>query len=359
MMDERLLEKLNSLPVYGEAINWNQVMEDKPLCIVGAFHNADVEVAMKQILVIYQDEIADGLSKIANILEVENTKLITDDTSSNDYFIHVREYKHTLFVHPVTLLNISRVLNDKEPLLLLYVNDKGIQEYYIGTPWNHIIQDKNAKAILINHKYYPVDLLNGLTDTAINYGNGKIQVIDQSECILQSALEETNKLRSKSCGICTFCREGLYQISTTLNGMMKPGTKMEKLSILKEIGEAIGITYMCSVGACAALPLLSAYELFPKEVEAHCGRGSCPSGQCKGFMNIYIDPHKCEGCGECIDVCPKNCIEGKTKYISMIDEFDCDKCGQCVKVCENEAIVFTSNRIPKLPKRLTKVGRFK
>ena len=43
----------------------------------------------------------------------------------------------------------------------------------------------------------------------------------------------------------------------------------------------------------------------------------------------------------------------------MIDEFDCDGCGKCMGVCEVEAIIKTSGKVPKLPNRLTKVGRFK
>ena len=43
----------------------------------------------------------------------------------------------------------------------------------------------------------------------------------------------------------------------------------------------------------------------------------------------------------------------------MIDEFDCDKCGKCIEACEEGAIIKTSGKVPKLPNRLTKVGRFK
>ena len=57
--------------------------------------------------------------------------------------------------------------------------------------------------------------------------------------------------------------------------------------------------------------------------------------------------------------CEQDCIEGKNKYIHMIDEFDCDLCGKCMEICPEEAIVKTSGKVPKLPNRLTKVGKFK
>jgi len=115
---------------------------------------------------------------------------------------------------------------------------------------------------------------------------------------------------------------------------------------------------MCSVGAKAALPVLTGLELFESEIRSHCGRGTCPTGNCEAFLNVFIDPRKCVGCGDCIDVCPEDCIEGKSGFISMIDEFDCVKCGKCVKVCQHGAAQFASGRVPKLPDKLTKIGRF-
>lgn len=43
----------------------------------------------------------------------------------------------------------------------------------------------------------------------------------------------------------------------------------------------------------------------------------------------------------------------------MIDEFECTKCGKCISACENDAIIQTNGRLPKLPTRLTKCGKFK
>ena len=54
-----------------------------------------------------------------------------------------------------------------------------------------------------------------------------------------------------------------------------------------------------------------------------------------------------------------DCIDGKSNYIHMIDDFECTKCGKCIAVCEEKAIIQTSGKLPKLPNRLTKVGRFK
>ena len=49
------------------------------------------------------------------------------------------------------------------------------------------------------------------------------------------------------------------------------------------------------------------------------------------------------------------CREG----IHMIDEFECTKCGKCIEACGDDAIQMTSGKLPKLPNRLVKVGKFK
>ena len=43
----------------------------------------------------------------------------------------------------------------------------------------------------------------------------------------------------------------------------------------------------------------------------------------------------------------------------MIDEFDCTKCGKCIEACDYDAVIQTSGRVPKLPSRLIKCGKFR
>ena len=74
---------------------------------------------------------------------------------------------------------------------------------------------------------------------------------------------------------------------------------------------------------------------------------------------MYLDPSKSQGGEKCADVSPADCIEGKSGFIHMIDEFDCTKCGKCIEACEYDAVIQTTGRVPKLPIRLTKVGKFK
>ena len=111
------------------------------------------------------------------------------------------------------------------------------------------------------------------------------------------------------------------------------------------------------MGEVSSKIALSAVNLFPDIYEAHIKKKKCDI--CFSAETIYVDPKLCSGCGECMDVCPLDCIEGRPKYIHMIDDMTCNKCGKCIEVCEEQAIVKTGGKVPKLPNRLTKVGRFK
>lgn len=54
-------------------------------------------------------------------------------------------------------------------------------------------------------------------------------------------------------------------------------------------------------------------------------------------MPAVVDVEKCEGCGDCVDVCPTEAItieDGK----AVINEEDCADCGACEPVCPTEAI---------------------
>lgn len=49
---------------------------------------------------------------------------------------------------------------------------------------------------------------------------------------------------------------------------------------------------------------------------------------------------KCNGCGECIDICPVEAISGNLEEKEIeIDDDLCVKCGSCIFSCEPKALV--------------------
>ncbi len=54
-------------------------------------------------------------------------------------------------------------------------------------------------------------------------------------------------------------------------------------------------------------------------------------------MPAVVDIEKCEGCGDCVESCPTECIkieEGK----AVVDQDECLDCGGCVDACPTDAI---------------------
>lgn len=54
-------------------------------------------------------------------------------------------------------------------------------------------------------------------------------------------------------------------------------------------------------------------------------------------MSVVVDKDKCDGCGECVDVCPVDAIELQSQK-AVIDNDECIDCGICVETCPNQAI---------------------
>ena len=56
-----------------------------------------------------------------------------------------------------------------------------------------------------------------------------------------------------------------------------------------------------------------------------------------GF-NVVVDEEKCEGCEECVDVCPVEVFEMIDGKSSPVNADECLGCESCVEVCEPGAI---------------------
>lgn len=218
---------------------------------------------------------------------------------------------------------------------------------------------KEIKGVQMGAGLYGPEALDRQLTAWTAPGNGVITFYRTDCCMLQACEEELIKQRSISCGKCTFCREGLGQLFTRIHEITAGKGEWNGLAVMQEIGEAMPFSSLCSVGQTGAEFTLNTLKYFENEVEDHIKKHKCTVGQCLAFVNMYIEPSRCSGCGSCIPSCPADCIEGLPGYIHMIEDTDCTKCGKCMESCVETAIIKTTRRTPPIPDRLTHIGRFK
>lgn len=349
--------------------------EGKEIGVVAALNNADTAYVLLDLLKTAPEKVLEGIAVVACALGTEKKVLCVPESEAElaeslkeaaealgievkAEFINVRANKGNALIHIVTAANVAEAFEGGETGVYVSVNGGELKKTAPDTKISDLVDTSDAKALLLGYKLHkPEDA--ALTVAEAGVENGVINVLTGKDCIVCEAEKMLTKARKQSCGKCVFCREGLIQLQYEQKEITEGRGKMEYLDFTKEIGDAMTYSTPCSMGQTSSLIALSAAELFADEYEAHIKKKKCPAGTCTAFVAIYIDPQKCTGCEECTDVCPKDCIEGKAKYIHMIDEFDCTKCGKCIEACDEDAIVQTTGKVPKLPNRLTKVGKFK
>jgi NADH:ubiquinone oxidoreductase subunit F (NADH-binding) len=183
----------------------------------------------------------------------------------------------------------------------------------------------------------PVDF-DSLTKAGSMMGSGGMIVMDDRTCMVDVAKYFLHFLNDESCGKCTPCREGLYQLHNMAvkisEGLGQEGdiAKMEKLSEMVIIGS------LCGLGKSGPNPFLSTVGFFRDEYEAHINDKKCPAGVCRELIKFEIDPVGCDGCMACQQACAMHAITGQKGEVHVIDQEKCSRCGACVTACQREAI---------------------
>ena len=390
---EEIYEKagqLREFGVYNEPLTqrWQRVeeerwLQDTPICAVAGLNNMDTDGALLELLRQNPQDVMAGLELAAIAVNAEGKVLVLPEEEKAlgeslaelaarygvelEYgMVNARQYRGSAVHHIETMIALAQTVEGRyQPGTWVAVRKGGQTSPLRRVEYGATVADvlgedaQGLRAFALGRALYAAGSLGMAIQPDTNLGNGVITLYPDSCCIIHEAEQVLLDERQRSCGKCTFCREGLIQLHTMTKEITQGKGKGEYLDMMGEIGQAMVFSTPCSVGQTGSRFTLDAMSLFAEEYEDHIKRRKCKNNVCSAFTSIYIDPSLCQGCEDCVDVCPEDCIEGKAGYIHMIDDFDCTKCGKCIDACDYDAIVRSSGRVPKLPSRLTKCGKFR
>jgi len=239
--------------------------------------------------------------------------------------------------------------------------DANIEEVDIGTPLSHIMPGlEYGDTVLTGGFSGRFSQVSGLNVRYVEFGYqyDSLTVFSGADCILSELAGLYSRINELSCSKCVLCREGSWQLCTTLQDITAGRANRDDIALIEDICPIIQAGALCRFGRDMVLPAFTAVLEYREIFQKHVIGKTCLTGRCSGFINYVIDPSLCTGCGECVGSCPNEAIEGKDSYIHVIDSKLCDKCGDCLTFCPAGAIKVDSEKI-RVPKKPVKVGMFR
>jgi NADH-quinone oxidoreductase subunit F len=235
------------------------------------------------------------------------------------------------------------------------VNRTGLAEVPMGMTLREVIFDigggvKNGKKFKAVQMGGPSGgcLPEALLDLPVDYetinqtgaivGSGGMIVIDEDNCIVDTARYFLGFTQRESCGKCPPCRIGTKRMLDILTKICDGKGTLGDLAFLEEVAEQVKVGSLCALGGTAPNPVFTALKYFRGEFEEHVVDKKCRAGICTALVTYSIDPEKCTGCRACVRVCPTGAITGERKEVHVLDRELCIKCGACYEKCRFDAV---------------------
>lgn len=177
-----------------------------------------------------------------------------------------------------------------------------------------------------------------LTKVGSMMGSGGMIVMDENACMVDVARYFLSFLVEESCGKCTPCREGIYQLYSILNRITAGEGQEGDIELMEELSEMVKDASLCALGKTAPNPVMTTLRYFRDEYERHIRDKKCPAGVCKALFEYRVIEAKCKACEVCKKSCPHGAIEGQKEAVHRVIQEECVRCGICYNVCPFDAI---------------------
>jgi len=251
------------------------------------------------------------------------------------------------------IISVSELIAKKKTYVELE-NGKLVKvEYTEAETLSTILEKGNvkdeAKAVYLG---YPMGRFVTASElNSIKLETDYIKIIGKNQCMLDELQKISEYYRSETCGRCVFGHEGSAQIHMILTDITQKKGKSTDLDLLLNLCTVMKSQTMCEIGVSLATTVIDAIEKFREEIDMHIGKKTCQAGVCSKFVTYHILADKCTGCTDCMDACEDDAIQGKKRFIHVIDQDECTQCGACMEACEEEAIVKAGANKPRCPQR--------
>ena len=177
------------------------------------------------------------------------------------------------------------------------INNPGLIEVPMGTTLKEVVFDigggipdgRRFKAVLVGGPSggclpdtlleLPIDY-DSLTKAGAIMGSGVIVVIDESDCMVDTAKFFTEFCVDESCGRCTPCRAGLPRLKEIFDRITSGTGKLDDIQTLEKNGVFIRDASLCGLGQTAPNPILTTLRYFREEYVQHIVEKKCQAGKC-------------------------------------------------------------------------------
>lgn len=173
----------------------------------------------------------------------------------------------------------------------------GVIEVPMGMTLREVVFDigggvpngKQFKAVLIGGPSGGC-LPETLLETTIDYdslvkvgaimGSGGIVVLDEDDCMVDTARYFTEFCVDESCGRCTPCRAGLPRMLEVFNRITHGQGEMSDIGTLEKASVFIRDCSLCGLGQTAPNPVITTLRYFKNEYIRHITEHQCEAGKC-------------------------------------------------------------------------------
>ncbi|MCW4000783.1 MAG: NAD(P)H-dependent oxidoreductase subunit E [Candidatus Bathyarchaeota archaeon] len=125
----------------------------------------------------------------------------------------------------------------------------------------------------------PIDY-DSLTRVGAIMGSGGIVVLDEDDCMVDTARYFTEFCVDESCGKCTPCRAGLPRMLEVFERIVHGQGLLGDISTLEKASVFIRDSSLCGLGQTAPNPVITTLRYFRDEYISHIEEKKCEAGRC-------------------------------------------------------------------------------